>query len=108
MNTISSSQGYAGGGIVKTIILPNEEINRLGIQAEELRTHLSLESQLFEEAINGYSKDKMIRESEFRLKQEDFEIKIKELKERVKEREEIYNKLSKDYFVYKHLVNKTK
>lgn len=43
MSTIGSSQGYAGGGIVKTIILPNEEINRLGVEAEELREHLNVE-----------------------------------------------------------------
>jgi len=26
-----------GGGVIKTVIMPNEEINRLGIEAEELK-----------------------------------------------------------------------
>lgn len=43
MNTISSSSGNNGGGIIKTIILPNEEINRLGLEADELRNHLDME-----------------------------------------------------------------
>lgn len=36
MQTIGS--GY--GGVIKTVILPNEELNRLGIEAEELREQL--------------------------------------------------------------------
>ena len=37
----SGTQGFGGSGIVKTIILPNEEVNRLGVEAEELRCYLS-------------------------------------------------------------------
>jgi hypothetical protein len=29
------------GGIVKTVILPNEELNRLGVELEELKCFLS-------------------------------------------------------------------
>lgn len=36
--TVGASAGQAStGGIIKTVILPNEEINRLGVEAEELR-----------------------------------------------------------------------
>jgi hypothetical protein len=33
-------QTLGQGGIIKTVILPNEEVNRLGIEAEELRMML--------------------------------------------------------------------
>jgi hypothetical protein len=29
------------GGVVKTVILPNEELNRLGVELEELKCYLS-------------------------------------------------------------------
>jgi hypothetical protein len=41
MTTMTGPTSYNGGGIVKTIILPNEEVNRLGVEAEELRCFLS-------------------------------------------------------------------
>jgi hypothetical protein len=31
-----------GSGIIKTVILPNEEINRLAIEAEELKQFLAV------------------------------------------------------------------
>ena len=37
----NSSKGVSGGGIVKTIILPNEELNRLGLELEELKCYLN-------------------------------------------------------------------
>jgi hypothetical protein len=37
MRTVKSSIEHHGSGIIKTVIMPNEEINRLGIEAEELR-----------------------------------------------------------------------
>lgn len=41
MSTLTTPSGNVGGGIIKTIILPNEEINRLGIEAEDLRQSLT-------------------------------------------------------------------
>ncbi|CDW88882.1 UNKNOWN [Stylonychia lemnae] len=103
------SQGYGqGGGIIKTVIMPNEEINRLGVEAEELRQTLGVSRQLFEEAIQGYHKDRIIREQEFKLKEQDFHEKIENLKRRVAERQEINYHLNKDYFAYKHVINKSK
>lgn len=38
LRTIGSVNSTVGaGGVIKTVILPNEEINKLGIEAEELR-----------------------------------------------------------------------
>jgi hypothetical protein len=51
MSTFTTSQGHAGRGIIKTIILPNEEINRLGVESEELGNHLNSEKALYEEYI---------------------------------------------------------
>ena len=40
MRSICSSTDHKGSGIIKTVILPNEEIIRLGIEAEELNEFL--------------------------------------------------------------------
>jgi hypothetical protein len=32
---------HFGTGIIKTVILPNEEINRLAVEAEELKQYLA-------------------------------------------------------------------
>ena len=40
MSTLTAPSGHTGGGIIKTVIMPNEEINRLGVEAEELRQFL--------------------------------------------------------------------
>jgi hypothetical protein len=37
LKTLNSTSGNNGGGIVKTVILPNEEINRLGLESQELK-----------------------------------------------------------------------
>ena len=98
----------SSGGIIKTVILPNEEVNRLGIEAEELRHLLHYQKQLYEEAIQAYHKSRSVREEEFRLKEQDFKEKIEGLKARLKTAEEANYKVSKDYFAYKHLVGKTR
>lgn len=104
MQTIGS--GY--GGVIKTVILPNEELNRLGIESEELRNQIPIQEQLYEEAINGYRKNKQVREQEFQLKIGDFKEKIENLKARLQQRQDINYKLSKDYFAYKHVIDKTR
>lgn len=72
VRALSTPQGHTGGGIIKTIIMPNEEINRLGVEVEELRQHLLLEKQIYEESIAAFEKDRNIRNKEFDLKEADF------------------------------------
>jgi hypothetical protein len=49
-------------GVIKTVILPHEDINRLGLEAEELRFFLKNQQDLFEESVRGYQKDQQLRE----------------------------------------------
>lgn len=70
--TISQSENFGSSGIIKTVILPNEEINRLALEAEELRQYLAVQKQVFEEAVSAYDKDRLIREQEYQMKQQDF------------------------------------
>eukprot|EP00350_Pseudokeronopsis_sp_OXSARD2_P009033 CAMPEP_0170548486 /NCGR_PEP_ID=MMETSP0211-20121228/6806_1 /TAXON_ID=311385 /ORGANISM="Pseudokeronopsis sp., Strain OXSARD2" /LENGTH=63 /DNA_ID=CAMNT_0010854075 /DNA_START=613 /DNA_END=804 /DNA_ORIENTATION=+ len=53
------------GGVVKTVILPNEEVNRLGVEVEELKCFMNAQTVMFEEAIKAFEKDKNIRMQEF-------------------------------------------
>ena len=67
MRSLKSSE-YQGSGIIKTVILPNEEINRLAIEAEELKQLLQAQKQVYEESVQAYEKDRLIRDQEFNLK----------------------------------------
>ena len=70
------------------MIMPNEEMNRLALEAEELRALIQAQKQHFEEAISGYQKDRLIREQEFKLKVEDFREKEEQIKTRLALRQE--------------------
>ena len=96
------------GGIVKTVILPYDEIINLKSELENLKMYKIAQKSLFEEAIQGYQKDKIIRLKEQQLKSADFEESIAFLKQRLNQREEEGYSISKDYFQYKHEVQKSK
>jgi HAMP domain-containing protein len=68
MRTLGTSD-CQGSGIIKTVILPNEEVNRLAIEAEELKQYLHAQKQVYEESVKSYDKDRLIREQEFEMKQ---------------------------------------
>ena len=74
-----------GGGIVKTVILPNEEMNRLGMEYEHLQTFLIEQQKLNEDTLLAYKKDKTIREEEFKLKEVDILAKIQDTKQRLQQ-----------------------
>ncbi len=87
MTSPNASTMGGTGGVIKTVILPNEDINRLGVEGEELRSHLYTAKALFEEAIVGYERDRRIRQEEFRLKEDDFQSRISDIKSKLEERE---------------------
>ena len=95
-------------GVIKTVIMPHEDINRLGVEAEELRCFFNGQQALFEEAIRGYHKDRIVREEEARLKEEDFKATIRDLTARVQKTEDINYKISREYFDHKHAAQKHK
>ncbi len=68
MRTLNASESQ-GSGIIKTVILPNEEVNRLAVEAEELRQYLQAQKQIYEDSVKAYEKDRLIREQEFEMKQ---------------------------------------
>jgi hypothetical protein len=96
------------GGIVKTVLLPYDEIVNLKHELEHLKLYKKQQKELFEETIQGYRKDKIIRLQEWNLKEQDFLTSIKDIEERLKVREDESYQISKDYFGYKHSVEKSK
>lgn len=68
-NSVTKMSGT--GGIVKTVILPYDEINNIKAELEYLKDYKARQKSLFEEAIQGYQKDKVIRLQEYQLKEKD-------------------------------------
>lgn len=85
----TASTDHFGSGIIKTVILPNEEINRLALEAEELKQYLAVQKQVFEESIAAYDKDRLIRKEEFKMKEQDFDDQLNSLKARLDQRTSI-------------------
>ena len=56
----------------------------------------------------GYTKDRVIRDQEFKLKESDFQEKIQAYTRRLEAVQQVNYQLSKDYFSYKHVIGKTK
>jgi hypothetical protein len=79
MRTLGTSD-CQGSGIIKTVILPNEEVNRLAIEAEELKQYLHAQKQVYEESVKSYDKDRLIREQEFEMKQQEFQETLVQLR----------------------------
>lgn len=64
----SLSVNQATGGIVKTVILPYDQINNLNNELEQLKHFRASQKALFEETIQGFQKDKVIRLQEANLR----------------------------------------
>lgn len=90
--------------MVKTIVLPHEDINRLSSEAQELTQVMNAQKALFEDTVSGYQKDRSVRTQEFDLKAQDFENTIAELERRLAERKSMNHAISTDYFNYKHAI----
>ena len=74
-----SHGGATTGGVIKTIILPNEDMNKLGVEAQVLREHIEAQRKLYEDTVAAYNKDRLIRMQEFDLKERDFRQACEEL-----------------------------
>lgn len=96
------------GGIVKTVILPYDEINNIKTELEYLKDYKARQKSLFEEAIQGYQKDKVIRLQEFQLKEKDIQETMTAMQGRTKQAEEEGYQMSKDFFQYKHQIQKAR
>lgn len=107
-STSSNLVTNATGGIVKTVILPYDELNNLKAECEYLKQYKIQQKALFEEAIQGYQKDKVIRLQESQLKEQDFQENIQNLTAGLKKREEESYELSKGYFQFKHEIQRAK
>lgn len=99
---------HMGSGVIKTIILPNEEINRLAIEAEELKQFLSAQRQVYEESVAAFDKDRIIREQEFVMKNQEFKDTLDGLRARIETRKASNYTLARDFFDYKHVISKTR
>jgi len=54
--------------ILRTIVLPNEQINTLQVEVENLRKINEEQKALYEQEITGLKEDRRAREEEMRLK----------------------------------------
>jgi hypothetical protein len=99
---------HSGSGIIKTVILPNEEINRLAIEAEELKQYLQAAKLVFEESVAAYDKDRLIREQEYKMKDQEFADTLGSIRGRIEQSKKLNYTLAKDFFDYKHIVGKTR
>ena len=86
-SNVSVQANTQTGGIVKTVLLPYDEIINLKNELEYLKLYKQQQKELFEETIQGYRKDKIIRLQEWNLKEGDFVSSIKGIEERLNERE---------------------
>lgn len=77
-------------------------------ELEYLKQYKLAQKELFEQAIQGYQKDKVIRLQEATLREQDFEESVKALGERLGQREQESDEISKNYFQYKHSVQRAK
>ena len=67
-NISKTTTGKTAGGVVKTIVLPHEDVNRLSSEAQELMQVMQSQKALFEDTVAGYQKDRSVRTQEFDLK----------------------------------------
>ena len=68
---------------MKTVILPYDEINNIKNEIEYLKQYKIKQKTLFEDTIQDFQKDKIIRMQEFQLKQQDMIEITSQLKERL-------------------------
>ena len=67
----STTSVSTAGGIIKTVILPFDEINNIKSELEYLKQYRDSQKALYEETIASYQKDKVIRLKEFAIKEQD-------------------------------------
>jgi hypothetical protein len=77
-------------------------------ELEHLKRYRQAQKDIFESAIQGYQKDKVIRLQEANLREQDFMNTIASLQQRLDQREQEGYAISKNYFQYKTEVNKAK
>lgn len=87
---------------MKTVVLPNEDLNRLKIECEQLYDVLKAQEALFHDTVSGYKKDHCVRKQEFDNKERDMAEKIIELEQRHQERKDLNYKLTTEYLAYRN------
>ena len=91
-------------GIIKTIFLPHEDVNRLRQEIDRLNAYREVQRMLYEEFLAAFEKDREVRGEEFSLRSKDYEAQKAEIEAFLAEREEIKNKVCKNYFRDRHEV----
>jgi len=94
--------------VLKTIYLPNEQINTIAIENENLKRRLKEEEIAHAEQIDVLREESRIREEEH-LKRQDADLdRIQELAEKNKRLESYKSMLAKEYFSLRLQVNERK
>lgn len=100
--------GNRKGGVIKTVVLPHEDFNKLALEGQMLAAFLKQQEQLFQDTVNAYQKDRSVRMQEFDLKQRDFAERQAELQVRLEDRKQLNYQIQTEYFNYRHAVEKAK
>lgn len=88
--------------IIKTVYLPNEQMNTLALEVETLRRQLDQEHALHSTALEAMQEDRRIREHEYRLNMDTASDKIQALTIALQREETAHTEAVKDYLRLRH------
>eukprot|EP00826_Nyctotherus_ovalis_P008352 TRINITY_DN12158_c0_g2_i3.p1 TRINITY_DN12158_c0_g2~~TRINITY_DN12158_c0_g2_i3.p1 ORF type:complete len:411 (-),score=166.25 TRINITY_DN12158_c0_g2_i3:227-1459(-) len=81
--------------VLRTVVLPNEQITSLQLEVENLRQINNEHKWLYEQQLASLKEDQMVREEEMKLKYEDLKEKIQVMDRRLQKDEEMNYAITK-------------
>lgn len=102
---IKTASTKGGKNVIKTIYLPNEQMNSVALEAENLRRQLEQEREAYTSEVKGLREELRTREEEMRKRYDFDQEKLKETTQRNQKLEEDNVKLAKEYFNLRLKVN---
>lgn len=88
--------------VIKTVYLPNEQMNTLALEVDTLRKQLDQEHALHSSALQALQEDRRIREHEFRLNMDAAAEKTAALTQSLAKEESSHTEAVKDYLRLRH------
>lgn len=88
--------------VIKTVYLPNEQMNTLALEVDTLRKQLEQEHALHSSALQALQEDRRVREHEYRLNMDAASDKIAALTQSLCKEESSHTEAVKDYLRLRH------
>lgn len=88
--------------MLRTVYLPNEEMNSLAIEVDILKKQLNQEKDMYESELDALADEDRVREQEMAMRKEVDEDKIRELRIMVEKEEEAKVLATKEYLKLRH------